>query len=138
MVGALLCLVTLVISFLVDAEWWLKLLTFGVVVYYGYKIVSAPHTLEKIQRRVFDRGVSSTAHYAFYDEAFRVSGVQSASVFPYSKSWTCASTGTISISITARRTLTWWTSLASPRESSATLSNLSRKRPGRSCKEHTT
>ena len=41
-VGALLCLVTLVISFLVDAEWWLKLLTFGVVVYYGYKIVSAP------------------------------------------------------------------------------------------------
>ena len=82
-VGALLCLVTLVISFLVDAEWWLKLLTFGVVVYYGYKIVSAPHTLEKIQRRVFDRGVSSTAHYAFYDEAFRVSGIQSASVFPY-------------------------------------------------------
>ena len=133
-VGALLCLVTLVISFLVDAEWWLKLLTFGVVVYYGYKIVSAPHTLEKIQRRVFDRGVSSTAHYAFYD-GFRVSGLSPPACSPISKSWTCASTGTISISITARRTLTWWTSLASPRESSATLSNLSRKRPGRSCKE---
>ena len=33
--------------------------------------------------RVFDRGVSSTAHYAFYDDVFRVSGIQSTSVFPY-------------------------------------------------------
>ena len=83
-VGACLCLATLVDAPCpVDAEWWLKLLAVGVVVYYGYKIVSAPHTLEKVQRRVFDRGVSSTAHYAFYDEAFRVSGVQSASMFPY-------------------------------------------------------
>ena len=55
----------------------------GVAVYYGYKIFNAPHVMEKTQRRVYDRGVSSTAHYAFYDEAFRVSGIQSASVFPY-------------------------------------------------------
>lgn len=81
--GAVLSLATLAVSFLVEAEWWLMLLSFGVVGYYGYKIFSAPHTLEKIQRRVFDRGVSNKAHYAFYDEAFRVSGIQSASVFPY-------------------------------------------------------
>ena len=82
-IGAFLCLATLLCSFALDADWWIKLLAVGIVVYYGYKIFNMPHTLEKVQRKVFDRGVSSTAHYAFYDEAFRVSGVQSASMFPY-------------------------------------------------------
>lgn len=82
-IGAFLCLATLICSFALDADWWIKLLAVGIVVYYGYKIFNMPHTLEKVQRKVFDRGVSSTAHYAFYDEAFRVSGVQSASMFPY-------------------------------------------------------
>lgn len=82
-IGALLCISAFVVSFALDSEWWIKVLAVGVVVYYGYKIFNMPHALEKIQRRVYDRGVSSTAHYVFYDEAFRVSGIQSASVFPY-------------------------------------------------------
>ena len=61
----------------------MKLLAVGIVVYYGYKIFSTPTNIEKVQRKVYDRGTSSTAIYAFYDEAFRVSGVQSASVYPY-------------------------------------------------------
>lgn len=82
-VGVFLCAAALVVSFVLDGDWWIKLLAVGIAVYYGYKIFNMPHAMEKVQRRVYDRGVSSTAHYAFYDEAFRVSGIQSASVFPY-------------------------------------------------------
>lgn len=83
LIGGVLCVAAFIVAFALDAEWWGKLLVVGIVVYYGYKVFSMPHTLEKIQRRVYDRGISSTAHYAFYDEGFRVSGIQSASVFPY-------------------------------------------------------
>lgn len=83
LIGGVLCVAAFIVAFALDAEWWGKLLVAGIVVYYGYKVFSMPHTLEKIQRRVYDRGISSTAHYAFYDEGFRVSGIQSASVFPY-------------------------------------------------------
>lgn len=83
LIGGFLCISAFVVAFALDAEWWGKLLVVGVVVYYGYRVFNMPHTLEKIQRKVYDRGVSTTAHYAFYDEAFRVSGIQSASVFPY-------------------------------------------------------
>ena len=78
-----MCICAFVVAFALDADWWVKLLAVAIVVYYGYKVFNMPHALEKIQRKVYDRGVSSTAHYAFYDEAFRVSGIQSASVFPY-------------------------------------------------------
>lgn len=83
LVGGFLCICAFVVAFALDADWWVKLLAVAIVVYYGYKVFNMPHALEKIQRKVYDRGVSSTAHYAFYDEAFRVSGIQSASVFPY-------------------------------------------------------
>ena len=82
-IGGLLCICAIVVSFAVDADWWIKLLAAGIVVYYVYKAFNMSHSMEKAQRRVFDRGVSSTAHYAFYDEVFRVSGIQSTSVFPY-------------------------------------------------------
>ena len=111
----------MICSFALDADWWIKLLAVGIVVYYGYKIFNMPHTLEKVQRKVFDRGVSSTAHYAFYDEAFRVSGVQSASMFPYFQITASAATATTSTCTTARTTPTWWTSSASLWESGRTL-----------------
>lgn len=82
-IGGLLCICAIVVSFAVDADWWIKLLTAAIVIYYAYKTFNMPHVMEKAQRRVFDRGVSSTAHYAFYDDVFRVSGIQSTSVFPY-------------------------------------------------------
>lgn len=83
LIGVLLSVVILVMSFMLDAEWWIKILAVGIAGYYVYKVFTTPHTIEKIQTRVYDRGTSKTAHYAFYDEAFRVSGIQSASVFPY-------------------------------------------------------
>ena len=81
--GTVLCLFMLGMAFLLDTEWWLKLLALGITIYYGYKIGTAGQATEKVQRKVFGRGVSDVARLAFYDEAFRVSGIQSASVFPY-------------------------------------------------------
>lgn len=83
LVGSVLCLFMLGMAFLLDTEWWLKLLALGITIYYGYKIGTAGQATEKVQRKVFGRGVSDVARLAFYDEAFRVSGIQSASVFPY-------------------------------------------------------
>lgn len=82
-VGVALCLIMLVTAFVLDAGWWLKLIALGVAGYYGYKIGTAGQATEKVQRKVFGRGVSDVARFAFYDQAFRVSGIQSASVFPY-------------------------------------------------------
>lgn len=81
--GAAMCLVMLITAFWTDTEWWLKLLTAGVTVYYAYKIIAMPSAVEKIQRKVYGRGQSQTAHYTFYPQVFRVSGIQSASVIPY-------------------------------------------------------
>ncbi len=83
LLGALMCFLVLVLSFLLDMDWWIKLVAVGVTVYYAYKIIGAAGSTERVQTKVFGRGVSSTARYAFYDEAFRVSGIQSASVYPY-------------------------------------------------------
>ena len=42
-------------------------------------------TTERIQRKEYSRGLSSTAQYMFYEDGFRVSGVQPMSVYPYFK-----------------------------------------------------
>ncbi len=46
-IGAVLSLVTVIITFTLDSEWWMKLLAVGIVVYYGYKIFSTPTNIEK-------------------------------------------------------------------------------------------
>ena len=81
--GLLMCIIMLSTAFLLDTEWWMKIIAVAVTVYYGYKIAAMPSTIEKIQRRVYSRGPSSTAQYTFYPEVFRVSGIQSASLTPY-------------------------------------------------------
>ena len=50
-IGAVLSLVTVIITFTLDSEWWMKLLAVGIVVYYGYKIFSTPTNIEKVQRK---------------------------------------------------------------------------------------
>ena len=61
----------------------MKLAAVAVSGYYAYKLAFMPTSIEKIQRKVYGRGPSQTAHYVFYPEAFRVSGIQAASVVPY-------------------------------------------------------
>lgn len=81
--GTLLCVVMLAATFLMETEWWMKLAVVGVSGYYAYKLISMPGAVEKIQTKVHGRGTSQTATYTFFPEAFRVSGIQSASVLPY-------------------------------------------------------
>ncbi len=81
--GLLLCAVLVAAVFLFDLTWWLKALAVGVTVYYLYRAANMANTIEKVQRKVFSRGVSSTARYTFYEDGFRVTGIQSASTFPY-------------------------------------------------------
>lgn len=64
-------------------DWWLPLIAAALVVYYAYKLITASSNVEKVQRKVFSMGVTTTAHYAFYDEAYRVSGIQSPATYPY-------------------------------------------------------
>lgn len=81
--GALLCVITVCAAFLIDSVWWMKLAAVAVTVYYAYKLIAMPGAVEKIQTKVHSQGMSKTAHYAFYPEVFRVSGIQSANVVPY-------------------------------------------------------
>lgn len=81
--GTLMCLLMLCAAFLIDTEWWMKLAAVAVSAYYVFKLISMPASVEKIQQKVYGRGPSQTAHYAFYPGAFRVSGIQSTSVIPY-------------------------------------------------------
>jgi len=81
--GGVMCIVALVVVFAFDITWWLKLLAVGAAIYFAYKVINMPNAVEKVQKKVFSRGVSSTARYTFYDEGFRVTGIQSASLYPY-------------------------------------------------------
>lgn len=78
-----LCALVLAASFLLDLTWWLKAFAVGVTAYFAYRAVSMPGNVERVQQKVFSRGVSSTARYTFFEDGFRVAGIQSASVFPY-------------------------------------------------------
>ncbi len=81
--GTLLCIVTVCAAFLIDSVWWMKLAAVAVTVYYAYKLIAMPGAVEKIQIKVHSQGMSKTAHYTFYNDVFRVSGIQSANVVPY-------------------------------------------------------
>ena len=81
--GGVLCTAVVVVAFLFDLTWWIKVLAVGVTLYYLYKVINMPHTIERAQQKVFNRGVSETAHYIFFEEGFRVSGIQSGNTYPY-------------------------------------------------------
>lgn len=81
--GTMLCVVTVCAAFLIDSVWWMKLAAVAVTAYYAYKLIAMPGAVEKIQIKVHSQGMSKTAHYTFYNDVFRVSGIQSANVVPY-------------------------------------------------------
>lgn len=66
-----------------DIEWWVILAVGAILIYQIFKIVSAPTEIEKVQRKIYGQGRTRDARYAFYEQSFRVSGVQSATVHPY-------------------------------------------------------
>lgn len=83
LIGGLLCASVLALAFTFDVTWWMKLAAVAVAVYFLYRAINMGTAVEKVQQKVFGRGVSSTARYTFFDEGFRVAGIQSASVYPY-------------------------------------------------------
>lgn len=83
LVGAAMCAAVLIATLVFQMTWWLQVIAAGVAVYYVYKAISAPGNFQKVQEKVFGRGTSQTARYTFYEDGFRVAGIQSASTFPY-------------------------------------------------------
>lgn len=83
LLGGALCVAILIVAFLFDLTWWIKVLAAGVTIYYLYKVINMPHTIERAQQKVFSRGLSETARYTFFEEGFRVSGIQSSNTYPY-------------------------------------------------------
>jgi len=84
-IGIIMSIAILVVTivFGTGSDWWLPLIAAALVVYYAYKLITASSNVEKVQRKVYSMGVSTTAHYAFYEDAYRVSGIQSPSAYPY-------------------------------------------------------
>lgn len=83
LLGGALCLVMLLIVFLFDLTWWVKVLAAGVTLYFAYRAINMPRAIERAQQKVFSRGVTSTARYAFFENGFRISGIQSTNIYPY-------------------------------------------------------
>ena len=83
LLGALICAAVLVVAFTFDLTWWIKVLAVGVSLYFLYQTFSIVTRIEKVQRAVVSRGTSTTANYHFYDDGFRVGGIQSATLQPY-------------------------------------------------------
>lgn len=82
-VQGLVCLCAGAVVFLFDVAWWMKLAVGAFIVYFAYRAFSMGSNVEKVQQKVFGRGISSTARYTFYEDGFRVGGIQSASLYPY-------------------------------------------------------
>ena len=82
-VGVVSCIVLLVITIGFSREWFMILISVALTVYYAFKIITASSSLEKVQKKVYARGSSDMAKYAFYENEFRVSGIQSVGSYPY-------------------------------------------------------
>ena len=83
LLGALICAAVLVVAFTFNLTWWIKVLAVGVSVYFLYQTFNIVNRIEKVQRAVVSRGTSTTANYHFYEDGFRVGGIQSATLQPY-------------------------------------------------------
>lgn len=82
-IGIALSVILVVGTIAFKMDWWLILVAVALLGYYLYKLITSSGNIERTQRRVYSRGVSQKAHYTFYTETYRVSGIQSGAVFPY-------------------------------------------------------
>lgn len=81
--GILLSFALVALAFYFNTEWFMRLISLALVVYYGYKLITSSSSIEKVQHNIYSRGNNRAAKYAFYDEMFRVAGIQSPAVYPY-------------------------------------------------------
>lgn len=81
--GLFLCIAMIVLTVKFASEWWVMLLSFGLAIYYIYKLITTSTKVEKVQKDIYTRGKTSLAKYSFNDESFGVSGYQTARAYPY-------------------------------------------------------
>lgn len=66
-----------------DANWILRIVLLGLGLYLAVQPFLSVDKMVKAEIRVYQRGRSREAHYAFREEDFRVSGLQSPVLYPY-------------------------------------------------------
>lgn len=76
--GLLVCLVS-------NDAWWIMLLMVGVFGYCVYYIVTLPNKLARRIRESFRKLPNRTAVFTFFDNDFRLAGIQSPSLYPYAQ-----------------------------------------------------
>lgn len=81
--GAAVCAAVLITVFVFNMVWWMKVIAVGVTVFFAYRACTIPGAVEKVQLRLHNTSNSNVAQYMFYDEAFRVSGIQPSTLYPY-------------------------------------------------------
>ncbi len=82
-VSIVVSVVGAVVSYQLNAAWWLTLALTAAALYCIYKFATGAGTIEKSMTRVFSKLKSSKAHYEFYSNEFTIAGMQSKEVFPY-------------------------------------------------------
>ena len=83
LMGIMLGVALILLTVFGKAEWWMIAGAVALGGYQGFKIITAGSTVEKIQRKVYGDDSKRKARYSFYENVFRVGGVQSAMAYPY-------------------------------------------------------
>lgn len=81
--GVVMCVLLVVIALIYSNEWFTTLISFALAGYYIFKLISSSANFERAQKKAYGAGNSSMAKYAFYENAFRVSGIQHVASYPY-------------------------------------------------------
>ena len=76
--GLLICLVS-------NDEWWILLVMLGVFGYCLYYIINLPTKIGNRIREVFRKMPNRTAVFTFFENDFRLSGIQAPSLYPYAQ-----------------------------------------------------
>ena len=82
-IGGVGCIALVVISILFSGEWFIILVSLALTAYFTFKVVTSSSSIEKVQKKIYKRGSSNMAKYAFYENSFRVTGIQSLTSYPY-------------------------------------------------------
>ena len=77
------CAVLLVLLMTTGSDWMMIGVLLLLIAYVVFKTVTASSNVLKVQKKIYTRGSSDMAKYAFYEECFRVSGIQSVAAYPY-------------------------------------------------------
>ncbi len=82
-IGTAVCVAIIIAVFVFDMDWFFKLLAVAATGFFLYRVISMPRRVERIQQKLLIGSTTHVAQYSFYENAFRVSGTQPATMYPY-------------------------------------------------------